>query len=128
MSRATHKITCVVFEIGLRGREHATAIQNRISIFTARSLETVLIQSLSALAGEDHLLELAGIELNIGNVSYQRLEEDLASGIARCLREWALRLPLHRLQSMEPAGGLKDSGAISGGNVRSLPGPAASRF
>jgi hypothetical protein len=128
MNRAAHKITRVVFEIGLRGREHVTAIQNRISIFAGGPLETVLIQSLSALAGEDHLLELAGIELNIGNISYQRLEEDLAAGIARCLREWALRLPLHRLQSMEPARGLKESGGISGGNVRCLPGPAASRF
>ncbi|HEY2495501.1 MAG TPA: contractile injection system tape measure protein [Candidatus Angelobacter sp.] len=127
MSRAAHKITRVVFEIGLHGREHVTTIQNRISAFAGGPLETVFIQSLSALAGEDHLLALAGIELNIGNVSYQRLEEDLAAGIARCLREWALRLPLHRLP-MEPARGLKESGGSSGENVRCLPGPAASRI
>ncbi|HWF06451.1 MAG TPA: contractile injection system tape measure protein, partial [Candidatus Angelobacter sp.] len=128
MNRAAHKITCVVFEIGLRGREHVTAIQNRISIFAGGPLETVLIQSLSALAGEDRVLELAQIELNIGNVSYQHLEEDLAAGIARCLREWAFRLPRHRPQSMEPTGGLKEPGSISGGDVRYLPAPAASRF
>jgi hypothetical protein len=127
MSRAAHKITRVVFEIVLRGREHVTTIQNRISAFAGGPLETVLIQSLSALAGEDHLLALANIELNIGNISYQRLEEDLAAGIARCLREWALRLPLHKLP-MEPVGGLKESGGSSGENVRCLPGPAASRF
>jgi hypothetical protein len=128
VSRAAHKITRVVFEIGLRGREHVTTIQNRVSVFAGGPLETVLIESLSALAGEDHLVALADIELNIGNISYQRLEEDLAVGIARCLREWALRLPLHRLQSMEPTRGLKESGGSSRENVRYLPGPAASRF
>lgn len=128
MNRAAHKITRVVFEIGLRGREQVTTIQNRISAFAGGALETVLIQSLSSLAGHDHLLAQHGIELNIGNVSYQHLEEDLAAGIARCLCEWALRLPLHRLPSVESAGGLKAPGGDSEGNVCLLSVPATPRF
>jgi hypothetical protein len=128
MNRAAHKITRVVFEIGLRGCEQVTTIQNRISAFAGGALETILIQSLSSLAGQDHLLVQDGIELNIGNVSYQHLEEDLAAGIARCLREWALRLPLHRLPSVESAGGLKAPGGDSEGNVCLLSVPATPRF
>ncbi|HVG90025.1 MAG TPA: contractile injection system tape measure protein, partial [Alphaproteobacteria bacterium] len=128
MNRTAHKITRVVFEIGMRGGEQAAPIQARISAFAGGALETVLIQSLSALAREDHLLALDGIELNIGNISYQYLEEDLAAGIARCLREWVFRLPPHRLQSVESAGGLMASGGVSEVNASLLPAPASPRF
>ena len=126
MNRTAHKITRIVFEIGLRGRERATTTQNRVSAFAGGALETVLIQSLSALAGENQLLAVDRIELNIGKVSYQHLEEDLAAGIARGLRAWAFRsLPPHRLQSIAPVDGPKQSDGARARGPHLLPGPDA---
>jgi len=91
MNRMPHRIARLVFEIGLHGRDRVTPVQNRISAFAAGGLHSVLVDSLSLLAGDQNLLVFFRVELDLGKISLAHLEEDLAAGIARCLREWALR-------------------------------------
>jgi hypothetical protein len=103
MNRMPHRIARLVFEIGLQGRERVTPVQNRISAFAVGNLHSVVVDSLSLMAGDRNLLVFFKVELDLGKISLAHLEEDLAAGISRCLREWALRTcPTYRLGAGEP--------------------------
>jgi hypothetical protein len=105
-------IVRVVFELHFHGRERAGGIQNRVSAFAENRFPVVMADGLSGI-GKDRLLVFDQVELDVGEVSLSRLEEDLASGIARCLRRWALTAipsyskPLqfhsHQAADVEPA-------------------------
>jgi hypothetical protein len=92
MSHAPHRIRRLVFEAGLHGRERAPLLQDRISAFARGRLDAVLAESLAPLAGTHDLEVFAKVELDLGKLSFSNLEEDLAAGIARALKEWALRV------------------------------------
>src|SRR5262249_50066279 len=109
-------------------------MQKRISAFAAARLQAVLADSLSLLAADHDLLIFYKVELDLGKISFGRIEEDFEAGIARCLRDWALRaVPLHRQQLAGPACGPDELGhhdvaAISLSNLlsasRSFPTPS----
>src|SRR5262245_4664833 len=111
MTRSPNRIARVVFEAGLHGRERVAEMQRRISAFAAARLQAVLADSLSLLAANHELLIFYKVELDLGKISFSRIEEDLEAGIARCLRDWALRaVPLHRQELAGPASGPDELG------------------
>ena len=91
MTRAPHIVLRLVFELGLRERERVTSVQNRVSVFTGGSLHGVMTKGLQPLSGGRNYLVVEKIEMDLGEISLQNMEEDLAAGIARCLRQWILR-------------------------------------
>src|SRR5262249_8929191 len=121
----------VVFETGLHGRERVPALQQRISVFAASRLHAILAESLSILSANADLLIFYKVELDLGRISFSRLEEDLGNGLMRCLRDWVLRaVALHRQKLAGPANrseksGHHDMASISLSNLlaasRSLP-------
>ena len=125
MSQWPNRIGRVVFETSFHGRERVSTLQNRISAFAAARLQAILAESLSLLAGREDLLIFYSVELELGRISFDRLEEDLEAGILRGLHDWALRaVPLHRRKladatfgSAEP--GHRDASAISLANLLS---------
>jgi hypothetical protein len=109
MSNAPHRIRRLVFETGLHGRERAPRLQDRLSAFSRGRLDAVLAESLAPLAGNDDLGVFAKVELDLGKLSFSNLEEDLAAGIARTLKEWALRVASkHRHESRQRAFGSEE--------------------
>lgn len=91
MTRAPHIVLRLLFELGLRGRDRVAPVQNRVSVFAGGSLHGVMTKALQPVSGSRNYLVIEKIELDLGEISLQNLEEDLAAGIARCLRQWLLR-------------------------------------
>ncbi|HEX5433241.1 MAG TPA: contractile injection system tape measure protein, partial [Candidatus Angelobacter sp.] len=92
---STHLITRVAFELELRNRQRAPLLQNRVSSFASARMNSILIDSLSFAPSVAQPLVAGNVELDLGEISFARLEDDLAAGIARRLREWALHIKLH---------------------------------
>lgn len=88
MRAAPQKIIRAVFELHFRGRERVSSIQNRVSAFAGNRFHAVMAEGLSGM-GRDRLLVFERVELDLGEVCISRLEDDLAAGIARCLKRWA---------------------------------------
>jgi Contractile injection system tape measure protein len=103
MSHTPHRIRRIVIEAGLHGRERANVLQDRISAFSRGRLDSVLAESLAPLAGGNGLPVFAKVELDLGKLSFSHLEDDLAAGIARALKEWAVRAAFHHRRELLPA-------------------------
>jgi Contractile injection system tape measure protein len=103
MTRAPHILERMTFELelGAGGRERVAIVQNRVSAFSAGGMHGVLTTSLAAVGGDENYLVVEKLELDVGTVSLHNLEEDLASGIARCLRDRLLRFSPARLDLLQ---------------------------
>jgi len=114
MSHLPHQIRRLVFEAGVRGRKRSAVLQNRISAFARSRLEAVLAESLAPLSGDD-LLAFGKVELDLGEISFSRVEDDLAAGIARSMREWAVRALLMHAGAVgrQPSDAQGPAGAVA---------------
>jgi Contractile injection system tape measure protein len=88
MRRAPGILIRVIFELHFRGKDRVTEIQNRISAFSASPFHALMAEGLAGMI-KDRLLIFERVELDVGEVRVSRLEDDLATGIAKCLRRWA---------------------------------------
>jgi len=122
MMPAPHIFGRIILELNLRGRDRVTAVQDRVSAFAGGRLHSVLTTCL-AVSG-NNFVTIKKLELDIGEVSLDNLEEDLASGIAQAMREWLLGLPWGRdevqLLPQESATGDPWSQSAIGGEDASL--------
>ena len=95
MTGSPHTFDRLAFELELRGREHVTTLQNRVSAFAAGSLQGVLTDCLQPLAAQRNVVVVEKVVLDLGEVSWQSLEDDLEAGILRHLGEWVMQTRWH---------------------------------
>src|ERR1700756_5769774 len=88
MTRPPDILIRVTFELRFHGKNMVTQIQDRVSSFSVCRFPTLIEDGLAALS-KDRLLIFDHVELEVGEVRISRLEDDLAAGIAKCLRRWA---------------------------------------
>lgn len=72
-----HLLQKVTFEIGLREQDGAFEIQNRITNAFRSGLLQELESLFNRIAREDEVITIDKIEINLGNLSTAKLEEDL---------------------------------------------------
>src|SRR5882724_4230936 len=89
----------VLFELSFQGKERADAIQGRVSDFARHRLDAVLSGCLARVISDQDVLAFEKVELDLGRIVGDALEQELASGIDDCLRDWLARaVPLRRQQ------------------------------
>ncbi len=93
MSR--HVIQRILFEIDVASEQKALGVQHRISDFSRWQLGSILEACLTELAPPDVVFSFDRIELDLGPVSEERMEDELARKIRRALLD-ALSINIFR--------------------------------
>jgi len=94
----------VLFELSFQGKERADAIQGRVSDFARHRLDGILSGCLARVISDQDVLAFEKVELDLGRIAGDALEQELASGIDDCLRDWLSHaVPLRRQPEWEIA-------------------------
>ncbi|MDD5034756.1 MAG: contractile injection system tape measure protein [Methylococcaceae bacterium] len=92
-------IRTLVFDLETASEDAARRIQNRVGDFSSRDLNRVLEDCLAEFADADTVYGFERIELELGILSEQNLEQELAERIGNRLREYlAARIPVALLR------------------------------
>jgi hypothetical protein len=89
-----HLVQRVRFEVHVGSKAQALAVQDCISQFRSRQLESVLDSCLSGLVPDNRVLSLDTLDLELGEVTEKQMESELAPRIESALTEALLTKPV----------------------------------
>ncbi|MEM7367449.1 MAG: contractile injection system tape measure protein [Bacteroidota bacterium] len=100
-----HLIATQEIELDLPSKEVALHIQDRVSFLYSYRWKDIIEQCLNEAIGEDQLIQLESVELDLGEMSLEEWEEEMPQRLKQALRKYLKELIPEWQQSISPKEG-----------------------